>query len=339
MDNVYYTICPVKVASHLANNQGFFSEAFQSEGVRFTYISELPPDQWNIHYNHKSPRFFRDGGNIPPIWTRSRGTDTVLVGLNFSRRPQVILVAKDSPIQGVEDLSGKRLCLPSRKDEIDFFRVMAHRGFLGALSLHHIKESEVKFVDIPVVAAMSNQKGGGSIWGSKTNPDAFFGEEVAALLQGKTDAVYQSGGRVGSVLATGNFRVICDLANQPDLFTRVSNGDPNVITVSGEIARNRPQLVVRYLEAALRGAAWGKTHPGESIRIFAKETFAPEESIRSCFPKDLHETLRPELSDVGLEALEIQKKFLLDHEYIEKDFDISKWVDKSFLNAAAGIPA
>lgn len=334
MEKIYHTICPVKVASHLAKHQGFFSEAFGREGVEFVHISDLPPEKWNVHYNHDHPGFFRDGGNIPPLWARSKGVDTILVGLNFSRRPQAILVAKDSPIAGVQDLRGRRLCLPSRKDEIDFFRAMAQRGFLVALRLSNVEEEEVEFVNIQVGAAMSSEKGQGSIWGAKTSPEAFFGEEIAALLQGRVDAVYQSGGRVGAVMATGLFRSICDLGNHPDPFTRVNNCDPDVITVSGELARQRPQLVVRYLDAVLRGAAWGTSHPDESIRIFSQETFASEESIRSCFPKDLHETLRPELSEEGLWALEIQKRFLLDYGYIEKDFDMATWADNSFLKAA-----
>jgi ABC-type nitrate/sulfonate/bicarbonate transport system substrate-binding protein len=287
-----------------------------------------------VHYTHDHPHFFRDGGNIPPLWTRSRGADTVLVGLSFSRRRQSILVANDSAIASVRDLRGKRACLPQRQDVIDFYRAMAHRGFLVALHLHGLHAEEVEWVDVPATTAMSSQEGCGSVWSARSDATASYGDEVAALLAGQVDAIYQSGGRVGSVLATGAVRSLCDLSPNLELFARVSNCDPTVITVSGVLARNHPELVVRYLEAALRGAAWAQQHQDEAMRIFARETFTTEENIRASFPPDLCTTLEPVLSEEGLTALEIQKRFLLDHGYIERDFAIHEWADAAFLEAA-----
>jgi ABC-type nitrate/sulfonate/bicarbonate transport system substrate-binding protein len=334
LSQVYYTICPVKVASHLAMHQGFFDQAFARDHVEFTHISTLPANQWAVHYTHNHPHFFRDGGNIPPLWTRAEGADTVLIGLSFARRRQSILVAQDSAITSVRDLRGKTVSLPQRQDEIDFYRAMAHRGILVALQLHGIDPEEVKFVDVPATKAMSTQEGGGSVWSTKSDSTVAYGEEVAALLEGKVEAIYQSGGRVGMVLATGAVRSICDLDTSPDLFARVSNCDPAVITVSGTLARQYPERVVHYLEAALRGAAWAQQQQDEAIRILAKETFTTEESFRASFPPDFYQTLEPELSEQGLAALEIQKQFLLDHTYIERDFSLQEWADASFLEAA-----
>lgn len=331
---VYYTLCPVKVASHPAMHQGFYDRAFAKEGVTYTHISTLPADRWAVHYKHDHPHFFRDGGNIPPLWTRAKGADTVLIGLSFSQRRQSILVANDSDITSVDDLRGKKLSLPKRQDAIDFFRAMSHRGFLVALQQRGIDSKDVEWVEVTATDAISGREGCGSVWSANSDATAAFGDEVDVLRAGTVDAIYMSGGRVGSVLATGAVRSICDLDTHPDPFVRVNNCDPAVITVSGVLAREHPDLVVRYLEATLQGAAWARQHPDETVTILAKETFATEVSIRASFPPDLHETLEPELSERGLNALEIQKQFLLDHGYIERDFDIYDWADASFMEAA-----
>ncbi len=328
LSQVYYTICPVKVASHVAAHQGFFAQAFARDGVAFTHISALPASHWSVHYTHDHPSFFRDGGNIPPLWTRARGADTVLVGLSFSQRRQSILVAKEAAITSIRDLRGKREALPQREDAIDFYRAMAHRGFLVALQVHGMNATDVEFVDIPATKAMAAQEGCGSVWSAKHDRTAAYGAEVAALLAGQVDAIYQSGGRVGAVLATGAVRAIYDLHTHPELFVRVS------ITVSGELARNYPELVVSYLEATLRGAAWARQHRDATISILARETFATEESIRASFPPDLHTTLAPELSEEGLTALEMQQQFLLEHGYMAREVAIRTWADASFLEAA-----
>ncbi len=334
VSNVYYTLCPVRVASHPAMHQGFFDQAFAREGVKYTHISTLPAHQWAVHYTHDHPHFFRDGGNIPPLWTRAKGADTVLIGLSFSQRRQAILVATDSAIRSVHDLRGKKVSLPRRQDAIDFFRAMSHRGLLVALQLHGMDAAEVEWVDVPATNAISSRQGCGSVWSAKSDNTASFGDEVAVLLAGRVDAIYLSGGRVGSVLATGDVRSICDLDTRPESYAPVNNCDPAVITVSGALARTYPELVGRYLEATLQGAAWASEHHDETVRIFAQETFATEASIRAFFPPNLHETLEPELSEKGLTALETQKQFLLDHGYIERDFDIHAWADASFLQTA-----
>jgi ABC-type nitrate/sulfonate/bicarbonate transport system substrate-binding protein len=334
LSDVYYTLCPVKVASHPAMHQGFYDQAFGREGVKFTHISTLPANQWAVHYTHEHPHFFRDGGNIPPLWTRAKGTDTVLIGLSFTQRRQSILVAKDSAITCVSDLRGKRLSLPKRQDAIDFYRAMSHRGFLAALQIHGISAEEVEWVDVLAIDAISSREGCGSVWSAKSDSTVSYRDEVDVLLAGAVDAIYLSGGRVGEVMATGAMRSICDLNTHPDRFVPVNNTDPAVITVSGVLAHDYPEVVVRYLEATLQGAAWARQHPDETVRIMAQETFATEENIRASFPPDLHETLEPELSEEGLAALAIQKQFLLDHGYVERDVDLHAWADASFLDAA-----
>jgi ABC-type nitrate/sulfonate/bicarbonate transport system substrate-binding protein len=44
--------------------------------------------------------------------------------------------------------------------------------------------------------------------------------------------------------------------------------------------------------------------------------------------------LVPNLSAKNLAALDIQKKFLVEHGYIDKDFEVRDWADPSFLEQA-----
>lgn len=334
VSEVFYTICPVKAASHIAFNQGLIQRDFGPLGIQFKHISSLPKKDRICHYNHNHPGLFREGGNIPPIWARAGGFDNLVVGLNFNQRPQVIFVKEDSPIRSLHDLRGKKVLLPKRDDAIDFWRATAQRGIISALEAHGLSEKDVEFVEVLMPAYLSTEVEGGSIWAMKEDPTIPYKGELGALEEGLVDAFYQAGGRARELEATGKVRAISDLASHPDLYYRVSNADPAVITASGMLAREHPHIIVQYLETLLKAAQWAKENRNEVVRILAKETFSSEEAVEKSHPPNFHEDLAPQINDEGIKALEIQKQFLKDHGFIEKDFDIKTWVDKTFLEAA-----
>jgi len=79
---------------------------------------------------------------------------------------------------------------------------------------------------------------------------------------------------------------------------------------------------------------WAKKNPTEVRSIIAKATGLPEEGMGTTHPDDFHEHLVPEISERGIEAIEIEKRFLRDHGFINNDYDVRTWVDGRFLDAA-----
>ena len=106
------------------------------------------------------------------------------------------------------------------------------------------------------------------------------------------------------------------------------------ITVSGYLARNYPEIVVKYMEGFVRAGIWAQDNREEVIDIFSKELYVTRRSIVRSFPDNFHELLIPSLDSKKIRALEIEKDFLLTYGYIVENFDVNKWIDASFLEKA-----
>lgn len=335
ISGVIYTICPVLVASHIAVENGWLKEELKKVGTNLKYLRSLPKADWLPHFNHRLPNLFRDGGNIPAIWTKSEGVDTKLVGLTFSGNGGQILVRVNSGINRVKDLKGRKIGLSKGQDlkRIDFWRATAERGIFLALGNAGIKKEDVEIIDLPepdYAIFLEPAQKPAELWGTgKSN--SLFRAEVKALLEGKVDAIYSNHGRSIALEAEGAVKVIEDLGKYPDWTLQVANS-PYTITVNSDLAEKHPEIVVAYLRAALKAGTWINNHPSEAGEIFTKVTSFP---CGACAAKELQEyDLVPKLSGKNIAGLEVEKKFLLEHGYIKNDFDVREWVDTSFLEEA-----
>lgn len=323
-----YTICPVGNASYIsANKEGFLKESFQNIGVAPTLLQSLPQDRWHVHFDYQDSFLFREGGNIPPIWARSKGAEVVLIGLAFLSHKSYILVRTDSNIDYVEQLRGKKLALPTRPEAIiDFYKATVQRGFETALSARGVTAGEVDFVELPASEAFID---------SKADKSSQLGKiEVAAIDEGRVDAVFSRGVGAQRLLATGKYKAIYEVTADPELVSPINNSYPNVLTVSKQLATESPEIVVEYVKQALRAAEWAKTNLPEVLELFTKQLHGTAGEVTTALEANFHKKLAPELSERGLLALESQKRFLFDHGYIDRDFDIEGWADDSFLKAA-----
>ncbi len=316
---ILYSICPVGNASYIALKQGWLTEGLAELGVTATKLQILPQERWQVHFTYEDPALFREGGNIPPIWAKSRGAQPVLLGWMFLGWKQLILVRADSPFQAVEELRHRRLGVTRSADSrIDFWQATIRRGFETALAARGLTPRDVDFVEI-----LAEQGRG--------HRETFA---LEALESGRVDAVYYGGSWAQSLLETGKLRAIYDLSADPSLVWPISNEHPNILTVSRKLAESAPEIVVAYLKQVLKAAEWAKTHRLEVENIFAEQTSGTPEQVAAARPADFHLQLTPELSEAGLLALESQQRFLLDHGYIERSFAIDQWVDARFLQAA-----
>jgi 2'-hydroxybiphenyl-2-sulfinate desulfinase len=315
-----YTICPVGNASFIsANKDEFMRDAFERLGVKPLPLQNLPKERHMAHYTHLDPALFREGGNIPPIWTKSKGAETVLLGLSCLRLHQYVLVRADSGIERPEDLLGRRLCLPVRPNAIiDFFRATVQRGFETLLDAIDLRKDDAEFV--PTVVTDEKSRIG----------DA----EADALDNGQADAVFMLYAYAPRMMASGKYRAICDLASPNAKVPPLSNEYPNILTVSAHLVLDAPKIAVEYVKQAILASRWARTHLKETVELFAKQLRSTEEEASEAFLPDFNECLELSVSDELLSFLDDQKRFLLDHGFITNDFDIGNWLDESFLKTA-----
>lgn len=343
-DSIFYTFCPVVCSSHIALEKGFITGEFTRTGMNISHISELSPEHWQSHFTHRHPALFRDGGNIPPIWARSEGANTKVIGMVWTEPGGSLLVKENSPIGSVGDLKGKRIGLLRKLPTlIDFGRATEKKGIVSILEAHGLQKDDIRFVDIPVdipeigIELRSHMTGWWKI-SPKKGWKAADSPLVKALKNGEVDAIFATYGIDKALEELGIARVVYTLEGQEDWRRLVNIGFPYIITVSKQLASDHPDIVAMWMRATINAGNWASQNKDEMFAIFSKVTRLPEQALRKHYPSDLHKRLIPQITEIGIQALEIEKDFLKEHGFINNDFNVRAWVDDTFLRTALNMP-
>ena len=259
---IWFTRCGGATASTIAIQENFLHDAFADNGVILRSLQESNDSAVReSHFDHSIPAMFREGGNIPPIWARAKGADTVVLAISWVDEFQSIVVRGDSGIRSLAELRGKRLAVPLYAGiSIDFQRGANFHGFASGLSLAGLSAGDVTFVDVPVERGNTSTSGGN---GGRESGAA----ELEALFDGRVDAVFlrqSSGLRLFNEHAE-RLRELVRLTDQPDPLHRINNGTPRPLTVHRSFLAEHRDLVVRYIAALIRAADWAEANPGAAL--------------------------------------------------------------------------
>lgn len=336
--DVWYTVCPVPSAISIALARGDIQSGFTGSGVTLSNVrTHADRNVRESHYDQTQSNLFREGGNIPPLWSRSVGRDVRLLGVTWVDHFSALVALPGSNIRTAADLKGKKLGLVNRpNDRIDFTRATQLRGYLTALKSGGVARNDVTFVDLtyekPLVAERPEAKalsssafGINGVW----ERQAYL---LRALLEGTVDALYLTGQGV-EIKALADAGIVYDASASLDPADRVSNLTPITLTVKGELLETHPEVAAEYVAANLRTARWARANAAEAARYVGRDTAIPEEAVELAYPgavKALDANLDPHLLDL----LDVQKRFLLEEGFIPNDFLISDYVASGPLKRA-----
>lgn len=335
IETLWYTRCPVPTAAGLAIDLGMLEEEFAPDGITVQSLTASGARQVReSHFDHNQADSFRQGGNIPPIWTRSRGGDLRLIGLTWVDEYAAIIATPDSGIETVKDLRGRRLGIACRvNDSIDFFKAMALRTVMAGLSTEAMTLNDVDLVEIPVVetyVGTENASQSGTLWGGgrrarRQQCEAF------ALIRGEVDAIYTSGAMGAHLTAFLGAREVIEVGFHPDRSLRINNQTPAALTVSGALAEARPDLVARFVGRISEAARWAQSNPLRVKRIVGDDVGTASEWVEAAYGPDFHRNLMPTLADECVSALQSQITFLFEQGLIEDWFGVGGWIDAAPL--------
>ncbi|MGW1226253.1 ABC transporter substrate-binding protein [Streptomyces sp. NPDC001515] len=320
-DTLWFTRCPVPTATGIAADRRWLTEEFAADGISVRSLQDASPDADRAaHYTHALPGLFREGGNVPALWARSRGERTRLIGLTWIEERQTVLVAPGSGIRGAEALRGRRLAVPRHDLAIDFWRAMALRGFEGALASAGLTWQDAVRVDVPA-------DGRPGQWAA----------ELDALRRGDVDAVYVKGALAVEAARRAGAEVAVELDALPERLHRVNNGTPRPITVHQRLLDEHPGLVDRFLAVLLKAADWAAHQPDEVARILGAETGAGADGVAGAYRPGTHLTLHPDLSAERLALLTAQEAGLRAHGFLPEPVDVAAWADPGPLHRATAL--
>jgi ABC-type nitrate/sulfonate/bicarbonate transport system substrate-binding protein len=336
--SVWYTRCPAPTPVSLAAQLGWIDAAFAAHGIAVASIRDSKdPAVVQSHYTHALDWSFRQGGNIPPIWARSGGRETRIVGITTTDEFQAVIALPASGIRNPADLRGKRLGVPRLPDAapgaaiVDFQCATALKGIVSALSLEGLTAADVELVYLDT--DRQNLVGPKeSFHGLKRRYP--YGREVLALARGDIDAFFVKGAE-GLILASQiGATVVAEFGFHPDAKIRINNGTPRPLTVDPRFIDERPDLVADLIATVNRVGDWAEAHPDDAVRFIAREIGVSEEAIWAANGPEVHKHLRLTLAEEEIAALAHFKDFLLEWGFIPADFDVAAWVDPRPLLAA-----
>jgi ABC-type nitrate/sulfonate/bicarbonate transport system substrate-binding protein len=197
-----------------------------------------------------------------------------------------------------------------------------------ALHQGSLTEDDVEWVNVPVgerFIADDAEDGVAGLW-SAHHRYSFDAECFRALLRGEVDVVASRPPLAALYVDMFGARVLGDVS----VSGCSSNIFPIVLTVSEEFAQRRPDLVRLYVAALRQASVWASERLADAKRIMARALSVPEVEISRFFSDDFPRDLDPSITPDAIEKLEEQKGWLLRHGFLEKDYDLSQFVDGQF---------
>ncbi len=337
VDTLWYTRCPAPSAASIAIRKGWLTDEFRNDGIEVLSLAAASDRSVHLsHYQHTQPNSFRFGGFVPPLVTRSRGIDVRVIGLAWPDRRAEVVVRSDSTIRSGQDLRGKRLGVPRRlNDPIDWWQATVKLGFHEALAVTGLKPNEVSWIDIPISrqfvedAVVGTQKGL-SLWGARSQ-FAVQREEAVALIRGEVDALYTDAAMGALLKASYGFRPVVDIASEEDGDGQ-HFGYPVVLTVSGGLLDERPDLVVRWIHRLLDAGPWARENVDESTQILSQDTGLPVDFLADAYSGRVTRQLDISLSESRIDLLKRKHDALLAHGFLQTPIDFKEFIDPAPLN-------
>lgn len=335
LHQLLYTRCPVPSPLALAMQLGWIEEAMYQLAnieVRASFESSNPTDV-AAHCEVQQRNAFRQGGNSPAIWAKSKNQDTRVIGLTWTDEYQSLIALPQSGIKSVKDLRGRRVGLPQHNVPFDHFRVSALRGFSVMLETEGMSLKDIEIINLPD-HEIPTQVCDGKIVSTGTGRRGrySYSSEIDAISKNQVDVVYVKdvlGAQATHLLGA---QVVVNINNHPDPYVRLNNCTPRPLTVDSWLLENYPHLVDCLLQQAYLAGEWAQQHPRETLALLSREVGWSESWIQYAYGAKIHQNLRLDLSAENINRLSIFKDFLLQHQLIEQDFSVKDWVDHEPLD-------
>jgi ABC-type nitrate/sulfonate/bicarbonate transport system substrate-binding protein len=341
-DEFYYTNCPLISPSNVDQELGWVKEELKKIGIAYKYLRSTTENDWYPHYVHNLDNL-RYGGCGPAIHTQADIRRTRLIGTTHVYEGGCMLVRSRDDIYRMSDLKGKKIGLSRSLNVIknDWWRFQEEQGIELMLRMNGMTRDDVEIVDFPypddwydkpeMLTPMENPS---ELWFKRDiKNDLGFRPLETPLLEGKIDAIYTQS-KVFQHLQeqTSKVKAIENLANYPDWTLQGANV-PATMTVSDVACEKHPEVIVAMMKAMIKVGRWSNEHKHAAAVILNKGTYYldAEDTYQGIKQVDLV----PSLSPYNLEALQINKDFMLSHGYIENDFDVFEWAAPEFMEQAA----
>lgn len=339
IDTLWYTRCPAPTAASVAIREGWLTDEFAPDGIAVRSLASSQDKSVHLsHYTHSQPNSFRFGGFVPPLVSASRGADVRVLAVSWPDRAAAVFALPESGIRSAGDLRGKRFSVPKRmNDGIDWWRALVLGGYRSALRVAGLAFSDVTLVDIEIQKpyvddARAGSAAGQSLWGARSQ-FAVQRDEIAALLRSQVDVIFSDAAMGALVQAFLGLHTVVDLM-APEESGDIQAGQPLILTASGALIDERPDLVARWLVRLLDAGPWAREHAERVTQIVAQDTGLPEEFVGAAYSARIHEQLDLSLSPLRMRMLKDKHDTLVEDGFLKQPLDFDTLIDGGPLERA-----
>jgi ABC-type nitrate/sulfonate/bicarbonate transport system substrate-binding protein len=348
-DTLWYSTCPGPSAVSIAGQLGWLADEFAPDGLAVRTLASLSGSPRRIHAAHQLvpqpdlPYLVRHGGNPPPLVGLSRGVDLRIVGLTWTEGARRVLALEDSGLRTPRDLEGRRLAVPHRAaPAVDYVRSVALRTYAEALASADLTLDDVELVEIdaggadlagPDATGTADVAPTATLGGARFNASAHRNEALA-LVRREVDVVAAEHSGASHLQATLRLRTVFDTALSATAEGRASGDQPLVLTTTGALLAERPDVVARWIARALDAADWAREHRAQARRLIARDAGLAEDLVDDAFSPAVLQQLAIDLDERSIAALRVQHDHLLAHGFLDGPVEIERFVDPAPLAAA-----
>jgi ABC-type nitrate/sulfonate/bicarbonate transport system substrate-binding protein len=355
IDTLWYSYCPGPNAVGIAGQLGWLADEFAPDGISVRTLASSSASRRQVHAAHQLvpqpdhfPYLLRHGGNPPPLVALSKGVDLRIVGLTWTEATRRVLALEESDIRTADDLKGRRLAVPRRDGvAVDYVRSVTLRTYAEALASAGLTFDDVELVELEggrwgLAETPPSPDHEGSraptIGGAYSNASAHRNEAVA-LIRGEVDVVASEHSQAAHLQATLKLQTVFDTALLPEPARRASGDQPLVLTATGALLAERPDIVARWIARSLDAADWAREHRAQARHFIASDAGLAEEFVDVAYSPNVHEELTINLDQRSLDGLQVQHDHLLAHGFLAGPFDVERFVDPAPLDAAQKLRA
>lgn len=233
--------------------------------------------------------------SAPALRTAASGANVNLIALSsFGRNGgSSIAVRKDSPIQSVKDLKGKKVAFLTG--------TVRHSTITKALKLAGLTLKDIDGLNLS------------------------FEASGPALMRGDIDAIVEGRNTFTPLAETDSIRIILDGRDYPEW------SSPSAISVNGDFLKNHPEIIKRFLKVDLKAARWAEANSEETIKIIAAATKKKESAVRKDHPDNKFYG-EPRLSQKSIAAFKSEETFLKDAGLANGTVDYGKWIYSKLID-------
>lgn len=286
-------------ATGVARFKGMFEEEFAKDGIRFEFPGFKGGGPMVGQALANGQIDFAGNGDMISLIGRSSGIKSRLLIPGSRLENAYLLVAPNSPIKSVKDLSGKKVAyFKGNYIQLQVIRILATEG---------MTEKDIR--NVSLIGAAATQ----------------------ALLSGNVDAIFAGAESLESQ-EKGLTKIVYSTRDQPARLTAQSG-----ILVREDFAQRYPDITRRVVKVLVKAAHWASdpANKDELFAIWSKGGRSLQTLEHDYAGRPIADRVSPLLDPFFVAQYEDTQKLINDLGLLRGGtFDIAQWFDPQYLNAA-----